>query len=282
LECPKESVPGTSRIRVTFDDAAQPYSGAAWSRPLINPPGTMDEYADSDPGTGRGGPELTEVVPACASPRPHHSFAENASLTKVPPTTSTAARFKLMSLGVRKQESASASGTSAATTRGSTDSPDGSPQPLPRGPPSASIQRESGRGVVGEVTEPFWVRRDAPGASLVSGDGFMGQHTGTSRDIDECWQEPDDLFLREAIGKVIMLVDIQKFWEMLKCVIDMPALGEFCRCPALRSHDTIASLLQKPEYKVLWIRGDPTILPKHVACEVMREKCVVSPMELNM
>jgi len=267
-----------------FDDSTpQVQGGAAWSRPhshrmvtdipvttTASLKGTAKSPTPHDltPGPINNISPLAASVSTPKSPRqtPHVPLGND---------TPSASRVKAPPIGHHKVSTGSVS-----TTWASTESANGSPQPRTA---DDLTDPQVAEGVVGEVMEPFWVRRDAPGAVLVPGDGFMSQHTG--RDATgqvECWQEPDELFLHEVASKHISLADIQKFWEMLQSVIDMPVLGDCCHCPVLKTHSDIANLLKKPEYKVLWIRGTPDILPKGVVCDLVSDRCVVALTDIKM
>lgn len=313
MECSKESSPGTSRLRVMFDDAAHQNGSAAYSRPSIQRICTSTNDTNNSPIPTPMQPDSTLMHMSTISPGPA-SVSQPHSPNFTNSTGTTSGVIAGYSAGIKPVNSSTDTYTSingAATTRASTGSTDdGSPQPrsLYRGrdrgssgmggvylPTSAAtstanaapMHTHSNGNVVGEVMEPFWVRRDTPAGMMpVLGDGLMKQHTGigasTGTTASDCWQEPDEVFLLEIACKYITSSDIQKFWEMLQCVIDMPELTQFCQCPVVKSPMDIANLLKKPEYQVLWTKGTPDILPKIVVCDILRDKCVMPLTDIKM
>jgi len=98
---------------------------------------------------------------------------------------------------------------------------------------------------VGDVAEPFWVKRD-----------------------DEAWCNPDDLF---AMQGYITTEDKRIFWEMIQSLVALPSLVHVVREDDGDCFDveTIVQFLTRPECRELWANG-VECLPKACACTLLR------------
>jgi hypothetical protein len=89
--------------------------------------------------------------------------------------------------------------------------------------------------VIGDVGEPFWLRGH-----------------------DGCWIEPDNLL--EESG-VITPDDRIMFWEMVRCIVEMPKLTNHITFP--RTVQDIVDIVRRPENRVLWTANGHSCLPTH-------------------
>jgi len=82
------------------------------------------------------------------------------------------------------------------------------------------------------------------------------------------WISPDDLFdgdskrLLSGNDKIIL-------WEMVRSIVELPELASKLR-GRWKSTDDVVAALQRPEYKILWLREIvPTFLPHKHALQLM-------------
>jgi hypothetical protein len=83
------------------------------------------------------------------------------------------------------------------------------------------------------------------------------------------WMDPDEVFFNEA-KKTISLSDKRTFWEMAKAIMELPHLTECGNGNiAIKNSKELATVLRRPEYRVLWTADAPDILPKDAAAELV-------------
>ena len=98
---------------------------------------------------------------------------------------------------------------------------------------------------IGDVTEPFWVRKS---------------------DVSS-WMEPDEMSMVE-LKKVLTSSDKRLFWEMVRSILDLPVLASKLKCPIKNSKD-LYHVMSKPENRILWTSGSCEYLPKDTACALV-------------
>ena len=99
--------------------------------------------------------------------------------------------------------------------------------------------------VVGDF-QALWVQ-----SSGDSGDGFTDA----------------DSYSFEKLSNILDSAAIQMFWEMLRSIIELPALTDYF--PASINYYDIIRLLKQVEYKVLWITECVQHLPADVAVDLI-------------
>lgn len=107
--------------------------------------------------------------------------------------------------------------------------------------------------IIGDIAEPFWVQSMKEGS---------------------LWADPDDLFAVDA-RRLISHLDRKVFWEMARAVLELPELSAHCKT-GIRNSTDLASVLRRPEYRVLWTAEAPECLPKDVATELIKAAYVSS------
>ena len=101
--------------------------------------------------------------------------------------------------------------------------------------------------IVGDVTEPIWIQNNKEGSS---------------------WYEPDELFLLES-KRYLTNTDKRIFWEMAKALIELPEISIACKT-GIKNATELCNALKRPEYKVLWTKDAPDLLPKEIAAELLK------------
>lgn len=117
----------------------------------------------------------------------------------------------------------------------------------PKGSPTSTITTTAEQQIIGDVTEPIWVQNNKEGS---------------------VWYEPDELFFLDA-KRYITSTDKRIFWEMSKALIELPEISLACKT-GIKNSVELANALKRPEYKILWTKEAPDILPKEIAAEIIR------------
>jgi hypothetical protein len=112
--------------------------------------------------------------------------------------------------------------------------------------------------VIGDVAEPFWVQSTLE---------------------NSMWCDPDELFLTSVKRKV---TDKRMFWEMARALIELPELSLASHESKIRCAADLTKLLQRPEYRILWIAEAAQFLPKDVATELIRSAYVPPETSVGM
>lgn len=161
--------------------------------------------------------------------------------------------------------------------------------------------------IIGDVGEPFWIQllhsrtpgvttstQKVPcdmhcdsGGGVVDGASLIDAYEIRRPDSKDCatlqsygsWTDPDEQSMAE-IKKYITATDKKIFWEMIKAIIDLPEITEFCRT-AIKSSKDLATLLKKTEYRVLWTSEGADIIPKQIAADLVRAAYVPDPDNKN-
>lgn len=112
--------------------------------------------------------------------------------------------------------------------------------------------------VIGDIAEPFWVQPMTENA---------------------VWCDPDELFLI-SVKRKITLTDKRMFWEMARALIDLPELSLASPNSRIRTVMDLTKVLQRPEYRILWIAEAAQFLPKTMATQLICA-AYVAPEEVN-
>jgi len=96
--------------------------------------------------------------------------------------------------------------------------------------------------------------------------------------VTPCWADPDDLFVTLA-KHLITANDKRMFWEMARAIIELPELSLACQNSRVRTAEDLTQILQRPEYRILWITEAPQYIPKEVASELIRSAYVIKPSD---
>ena len=111
---------------------------------------------------------------------------------------------------------------------------------------STPLQRRIEEQIVGDVFEPFWVQSKLEGS---------------------LWVEPDEVYANEC-KRHISILDKRIFWEMSRAILDHSELASKCKS-GIRNARDLATVLKRPENRVLWIPEAPDLLPKEAASEII-------------
>jgi hypothetical protein len=122
------------------------------------------------------------------------------------------------------------------------------PSQQQNGPNGTSQQQQQQQPIVGDVSEPLWIQNP--------------NKEGSS------WYEPDELFLLES-KRFLSNTDKRIFWEMAKALIELPEISLQCKT-GIKNSQELATALKRSEYKVMWTKDAPDLLPKEIAAELLR------------
>ncbi|KAJ1399914.1 hypothetical protein B484DRAFT_483966, partial [Ochromonadaceae sp. CCMP2298] len=105
--------------------------------------------------------------------------------------------------------------------------------------PQSQIALDRPSPIIGDVSEPLWVQDCVK--------------------ENAAWSDPDDIFLTSAAA-FITQIDKRMFWEMARAIIELPDLSVACQNSRVCSSEDLTTVLQRPEYRVLWTSDAPQYL----------------------
>lgn len=221
-------------------------------------PGKAAHTDNNSGGAFGGGPMSPPYTPRAAAAK-EYAYYQSSGLTP----SASSSRAKTSSL-------TSSTLQSAAYTSGLGHIP--TPVPPVRvggfGPSAQQQQQQqqqpdSSRSpptVIGDVAEPFWVQ---------------------STQENSMWCDPDEFFLT-SVKRKITITDKRMFWEMARSLIELPELSLASHESKIRCAADLTKLLQRPEYRILWIAEAAHFLPKDVATELIRSAYVPPESTVGM